>query len=1716
MPKIFRAVIIGILYLILTISSLYGSFEVLIESNQQLSVKFKLPDYTIDENRRILFENNPEPDVDLQQMFGFYAYIPTNCEYTITHEVTSREKMDFIAEQDKNDPVFISMDGYSRDHRMILVNVNPLYVNEDASYVNEEVIINLSFTLSSEFTEGANNHESYSFDQYVRSLVINRNTLQSNTSQRGSYLIIHPDNFSVTTDMSDFILWKKMKGLEVHTRAFSSNSANTEILQYIRNAYNTWDVAPEYVLLLGNASSSFAVPTWYEDFGNNIVYGDHPYSLMNDGDIFPDLQIGRITYESAGQLRSILTKIINYEYKPDRAGSDWFERLLLVGDHIDSGSSTVLTMHYVNDMMDDFPVDYSYSLVYNQPYVNGIQNALNNGVGAYFYRGFGTFSHWTETDTENLLNYNMTPLISAITCFTGNFDQDYVSFVEKFLHIGTPNTSKGAVAALGSTSATHTCFNNIITAGIASSFYQDGNFNISAGLNKGKLQLYRNYPWNPEYYVDWYTLGKEHFGDPELTLRCKTPGIMTSEHSDTVSIHNNFFTGVIEDENSIGIPDASVTLYDAAIDSFFTAITDANGNYRISINIDSQTDLMLTAFHPQMIPYADTIYVINDYSDIDLRSEFTDNIISGTVNTLRFRLINNTNSDVQNVTVRVSCDSQYVNVIDSVISVTNLPAVSSSEYNVNIDPAFAISDGGSLILHTEIDYGDVTEAFSHSFNVENTVLEIESINLQTIPSPQADIDFSIELENISNIPVDSLTMELETFDNRITITDSIAYLQYVLDNSMIFVNDNFTFSFNDIYNTEDFHFYIKFSNNKGFYQESEFVVENLDPSLDQPTGPDPYGYIAVNNNDAAVYQPETYGWIEIDPENGGSGTVLDMVDYDYEGSGDMVTVQLPFSFRFYGDLYYNLSISSNGFVMPGIHFNYGWMNRTIPGPMVPRPIIAPFWDDLLIGENSRISYFEDDTNHTFIVQWTDLLSRFDNSHQRFQLIIYDNEYYSLPGRENSFKFQYSEIHNTDQGNYGGFYVDHGEYATVGICDKTGQTGLEYTFASRYPDTAQQLTNGTALTFKHNFETPDNAFVILDDYSSVDADNSGEVNNGESVNMTVSLRNIGNQDCDSVTVSFESGSQYLSISTDPVTEYNITSNAVADVDTDINFSIDPLCPNNENVNLFIIIEHDGRRSEYECSWIVKSPELIYEKFVYDDNDNNQIETMESGDFHIIFRKSGSIDILNPLFNIRSNVPGITLGAVSFAEEEEYLTVTMPFITDNTLAQGLKVEFTGSISYNNGYHNDFTFYDVCGNLEMVFSDDFSNNWQEWWMRNGTIVGTSNAGGTSPELLMSTNPDYESVVANYSFVGDIYRKLKVKFKNKLVNSPLKRSVRIVDMSPLRRSYYFINETLPTDGAVEEEHFVIPPVRFYDFANLYFTAGVEQQFTARWYIDDVVLEGVRISRIRLHGLVNLEGNASDYENVRLSVENQVFNPYSDGLYEIYVDGNAVTLEVNTKGYVNQSNFYVLASNSEDSDEFNFHEVNLERLPEPENLQYDLNGNHIDLDWDFNNDSDVTFSQFKIIREANNITIIDSTTNSDYSVDLLDDRNYKLYVYAEFADNMESHNSDTLSINFVDNDDINNVKFVTRLCNNYPNPFNPSTMIKFSIAEDNTHTDLSVYNIKGQKVRTLISEELTSGLHEILWNGDNSQQKSVASGVYFVRLKAKDDVQYKKIILIK
>ena len=129
----------------------------------------------------------------------------------------------------------------------------------------------------------------------------------------------------------------------------------------------------------------------------------------------------------------------------------------------------------------------------------------------------------------------------------------------------------------------------------------------------------------------------------------------------------------------------------------------------------------------------------------------------------------------------------------------------------------------------------------------------------------------------------------------------------------------------------------------------------------------------------------------------------------------------------------------------------------------------------------------------------------------------------------------------------------------------------------------------------------------------------------------------------------------------------------------------------------------------------------------------------------------------------------------------------------------------------------------------------------------------------------------------------------------------------------------------------------------------------------------------------------------------------------------------------------------------------------------------------------------------------------------------WDVYASDGFED-VESSNgpwSLTIDAGWVLSVDNNTIPEVFALHNNYPNPFNPVTNIGYDIPEL-SRVSIDIYNIAGNKVKTLVSKEHQPGRYKVQWNATNESGAPVATGMYIYKIRAKDFVSVKKLLLMK
>jgi hypothetical protein len=91
----------------------------------------------------------------------------------------------------------------------------------------------------------------------------------------------------------------------------------------------------------------------------------------------------------------------------------------------------------------------------------------------------------------------------------------------------------------------------------------------------------------------------------------------------------------------------------------------------------------------------------------------------------------------------------------------------------------------------------------------------------------------------------------------------------------------------------------------------------------------------------------------------------------------------------------------------------------------------------------------------------------------------------------------------------------------------------------------------------------------------------------------------------------------------------------------------------------------------------------------------------------------------------------------------------------------------------------------------------------------------------------------------------------------------------------------------------------------------------------------------------------------------------------------------------------------------------------------------------------------------------------------------------------------------------------VFALQQNFPNPFNPQTTIRFEVAKEGLVT-IDIFNIRGQRVKRLVNDNLSAGNHQVVWTGHDENGNSMSSGLYFYRVRTEDSSVTKKMMLLK
>jgi hypothetical protein len=920
----------------------------------------------------------------------------------------------------------------------------------------------------------------------MQNTLINFNQRDLDPEVMGSYLIVcENDNYLVNALLLPLMDWKNRKGHTVALETFTPGASSTAIKNIIQTAYDTWEIPPEYVLLFGDVTGYYALPGFQV---GAAFQTDHPYSQLDGEDILPDVAIGRIPADDDYEAVVMINKILYYEKMPYTTSDDWYHQSCLVAGSAYSGISTVFTNRWIKTRMlwnEYTRIDTFWYWMGGSSVNTTIVNAINDGVTYCNYRGWLGMEGFGHSSINNLINGRMLPFVTLITCNTGGFSGPE-SYVEHFVREGTPMTPKGAIAGIGGiTSSQHTRYNNAIDIGIYAGIFEEGLTQPGHALNRGKLEVYNAYwlndPGATTNWFNWYMLG----GDPGLDLFTGPIQYMTCSIPDSLLWGENTLSLTVNETGVGPLQDAAVCLYkEGALHE--VALTDAIGQVTLPLNAQSPGNVKVTITKQNFYPIVDSLNVTQADVVVGYHDHAIDDDDSGTSSgdgdgiinpgeTVEIPLVfKNFGSTItaSGISVTAAESDEYATLDDGYETFPDLPPGAAGNSIDDFDLAIALNcpHGHSvrLDLITNSDQGSWDGILDlEVVSYDMTILSAYTSGSDTLLSPGETANFILALNNEGGKDAASLIAAITSLDPSVTVNDDSAGFGTINAGTR---GDCHADPFNLTAADEappgcPVNLVVTFVSSTGASQTDTITITLGGTTTYDPQGPDEYGYYCFDDTDMNYLQTPVFEWIEIDPNYGGSGIELHIVD-PAENEDMSVNVSLPFTFRYYGEDVDEITVCSNGWIStwPNVAFA-NFRNFPIPSSMGPNGLIAAFWDDLVTWSGGHVYALYDAADHRFIIEW----SRMKNLGspqplETFEIILYDPDFYPTTTGDGEILFQYHNITEVF-GHY-----DDNPYSTVGIERPDKQDGIEVVYWNTYTDpAAAELQNRRAYLFTTNFE-----------------------------------------------------------------------------------------------------------------------------------------------------------------------------------------------------------------------------------------------------------------------------------------------------------------------------------------------------------------------------------------------------------------------------------------------------------------------------------------------------------------------------------------------------------------------------------------------------------------------------------------------------------------------
>jgi hypothetical protein len=416
------------------------------------------------------------------------------------------------------------------------------------------------------------------------------------------YLIITHDNFY--NAVQPLAQWKHKMGLRTKVVKLSEiGSSSYQIRNYVSNAYNTWPIPPEYLLLVGAPN--------YLPFGQvNYTYTDNYYTNIT-GDIYNEILSGRLTVHSTTEAQTAVNKILAYERTPDMTDPLWFTSACLIArlDYDNDDSIYWSDTYHAANLM----ITHGYTKVdtisnYYGHNTSHVLASINNGRSILMYRGSGVNNWYSPFNVNPDLAQNGTklPIVLSLTCRTLGTGATPAT-AERWFLTGSPTALRGGAGYFATTTVVvnQAYLRSAVAVGFFDAIFEDNKTTFGEACEGGRAKVYQMYYYQgggDEYY------GFTTIGDPAMKLWTACPRSIDVTHDSSLFVGEDTLNVHVEHD---GMPVESAfvcILMDSTI--YETGYTNNSGDISFELTLPHKGDMDVTVTGTNLYPYEGVVAVI--------------------------------------------------------------------------------------------------------------------------------------------------------------------------------------------------------------------------------------------------------------------------------------------------------------------------------------------------------------------------------------------------------------------------------------------------------------------------------------------------------------------------------------------------------------------------------------------------------------------------------------------------------------------------------------------------------------------------------------------------------------------------------------------------------------------------------------------------------------------------------------------------------------------------------------------------------------------------------------------------------------------------------------------------------------------------------------------------------------------------------------------------